>query len=172
LQNAELHRIDTVVALRAEYHDKLAVAESKRIDAIRAVDVGAVAIASERASQQASVLANQVTASSEAFRLQLATTTAQITSSLNQSYVQLTDRIALLEKSQYEQKGRSGISDPMTEELVKEMRLSRADRAEHTGQREGMSSIVGYILAAIAALSSGVAIVLALQGAFRTIVVP
>jgi hypothetical protein len=90
--------------------------------------------------------------------------------SLSQLQAQLTDRIGLLEKSQYEIKGRSGVSDPMTEELVKEMRLSRATRAEHTGQREGMSSVVGYILAAIAALSSGIAIVLALQGAFRPIV--
>jgi hypothetical protein len=171
-QNAEIRRIDGLLVLRADYQDKLVIAESKRIDAIRAVDVGAVAIASERAAQQATVLANQVSASAETLRALVASTAQQVANSLSQIQAQLTERIALLEKSQYEIKGRSGMSDPITEELVKEMRLSRADRAEHAGKKDGMSSIVGYILAAVAALSSGIAIVLALQGAFRTAIAP
>ena len=42
---AELHRIDEQMAIRAEYNIQLGIAEAKRIDAIRAVDVNAVSVA-------------------------------------------------------------------------------------------------------------------------------
>src|ERR1035437_121180 len=42
LQDAEARRIDEQMKLRAEFADRLSLAESKRINAIRAVDVGAV----------------------------------------------------------------------------------------------------------------------------------
>ena len=42
--SAERIRVNEQLALRAEYSEKLAVAEAKRIDAIRSVDVNAVAL--------------------------------------------------------------------------------------------------------------------------------
>ena len=65
LRQAESRRVDEHATMRAEYENKLSEAEKKRIDAIRAVDVAAVAVASERATQQATVLANQVACVSE-----------------------------------------------------------------------------------------------------------
>ena len=53
LREAEMRRVNQIEALRAEYQEKLALAEAKRIDAIRAVDVAAVDVA-------AVVLANEV----------------------------------------------------------------------------------------------------------------
>ena len=98
-----------ILSLHIAYSEKLSLAESKRIDAIRAVDVGAVAIANERAVGQATVLANQLTASADILRT-LVTTTA--TTTQTQVINPLIDRIALLEKSQYEGKGKgSGIKD-------------------------------------------------------------
>lgn len=94
-----------ILNLHVMYGEKLSVAESKRIDAIRAVDVGAVAIASERATQQATVLANQVAASAETLRTLVATTAGTVAAQLQSVSNQLADRIALLEKSQYETKG-------------------------------------------------------------------
>lgn len=94
-----------ILNLHVSYGEKLSVAESKRIDAIRAVDVGAVAIASERATQQATVLANQVSASAETLRTLVATTAGTVAAQLQSVSNQLVDRIALLEKSQYETKG-------------------------------------------------------------------
>lgn len=112
LGKAERKRHKQVTALNKEilnlhvaYSEKLSVAESKRIDAIRAVDVGAVAIASERATQQATVLANQVAASAETLRTLVATTAGTVAAQLHSVSSQLADRIALLEKSQYENKG-------------------------------------------------------------------
>ena len=105
LRDAESRRLAELAALRANFEERLQVKEAQRIDAIRAVDVGAVAIASDRANQQAIVLANQVSQSAETLRALVASTTQAQAKSLEQVSNQLTDRIALLEKSQYQISG-------------------------------------------------------------------
>jgi hypothetical protein len=60
------------VELRAEYDEKLRRAETERIDAIRAVDVGAVNRAAEVAATVAATLAAQLAATAEASRVQVA----------------------------------------------------------------------------------------------------
>ena len=112
LMDAERRRVNEQMDLRAEYDAKLAVAEAKRIDAIRAVDVNAVSVANERATAQAAVLANQVAASAETLRALVAATAATQATQLATLTSQLTDRLASLEKSQYENKGSgSGMRD-------------------------------------------------------------
>src|ERR1017187_8731470 len=68
LMNAEHIRLNEQMTLRAEHTAQLTLAEAKRIDAIRAVDVGAVSVANERANAQAAVLASQVSTSAETLR--------------------------------------------------------------------------------------------------------
>src|SRR5471030_840272 len=99
---AERRRVNEQMELRADYGVQLSIAEAKRIDAIRAVDVNAVSVANERATQQASVLANQVAVSAETLRALVATTAIATEQKQAQLVSQLTDRIASLEKSQYE----------------------------------------------------------------------
>jgi hypothetical protein len=113
VQRSELKRIEEQISMHTVYTQQLAQAEAKRIDAIRAVDVGAVAIANERAAAQATVLANQVVVSAETLRSLVATTATTMATQLQASQSQLMERISLLERSQYENKGRSGISAPL-----------------------------------------------------------
>ena len=149
LRLAEAKRIDDILHLRTEYADKLSIAESKRIDALRAVDVSAVSVANERATAQASVLANQVVASADALRTlvsQTATVMAQQTQNLT---TQLTDRLASLEKAQYENKGKSGLVDPMLSEMVGELKTLREARATSSGTVSGISSSWAILLAVV-----------------------
>jgi hypothetical protein len=106
----QMTHIHEVVELHAYYQSQLQTAEAKRLDAIRAVDVNAVSVASERATQQASVLANQVAASADTLRSLVATTATTIAQQLSQITTQLADRIAAVEKANYEGRGRQGIS--------------------------------------------------------------
>jgi hypothetical protein len=68
LREVEAQHIREILNLRAEYDRELREAESNRIDAIRAVDVGAVNRAAEVAATQATVLAAQLSATAEAAR--------------------------------------------------------------------------------------------------------
>lgn len=83
-----------IMALRSQYEEKLRIAESDRIDAIRAVDVGAAAI-----------LANQVSASAEALRAQVEATRVTTAQSLAAALEPIQKDIADLRRVQYEQQG-------------------------------------------------------------------
>jgi hypothetical protein len=100
-------RIDAELKLRSEYAIQLSIAEAKRIDAIRAVDVNAVAVANERASASALVLAGQVSASAETLRTLVAATAATVAQQLAAISSAINDRISALEKSQYEGSGKT-----------------------------------------------------------------
>ncbi len=63
LRAADGRRIDEIMALHVYYAERLAEAETKRLDAIRAVDTAAVQLANEKAASTAAVLAKQVSES-------------------------------------------------------------------------------------------------------------
>ncbi len=107
LREAETRRVNEQLVLRAYFDEKLREAEAKRIDAIRAVDVSAVAAASQRADNAASILATQVANTAETLRALVATTASANATTLSSITTTLTERLALLEKSQYEKAGGS-----------------------------------------------------------------
>jgi len=149
LQAAETRRVDDLQELRSEFEDKLAAAESRRIDALRAVDVNAVGVANEKSTAQASVLANQVSTSADALRILVASTAATMAAQTKGITDQFTDRLAALEKAQYENKGKSGLVDPMINELTNEVKVLREGKATSTGTVQGISSSWAILLAVI-----------------------
>ena len=152
LRAAETTRVNELMSLRADYTEKLVVAEAKRIDAIRAVDVNAVAIANERSAAQAIVLANQVSTSAETLRALVATTAATTGQQSTLIFNQLIDRIASLEKAQYEGVGKGRVADPMMANLVDEVKKLRDSRSEIKGGGEGVQKLIGWAFAGIMAL--------------------
>jgi len=147
--NAERRRVDEQLALRDDYAKQLREAESKRIDAIRAVDVAAVAVASERAAQSAQVLANQVSASAETLRTLVASTAVTVAQQLAQVSSQLSDRISQLEKSSYEGIGKGRLADPMQLELLAEVKAMKATQHVTTGAAGGQKEVWGWLAAAV-----------------------
>ncbi|HEY9371520.1 hypothetical protein [Streptomyces sp.] len=94
LRSMEAQHSREMAQMRAEYEDKLRLAETARIDAIRSVDQSAVQRAAEVQATQAGALATQVVATADAFRVSLAGALEPITKD-----------IADLRKTQYEQAG-------------------------------------------------------------------
>jgi len=97
------------MAIHFDYIDKITDSEAKRIDALTSV----VALISEKIIVQTTFLTNEVIASAEALRSSIASTNIAITKQLAEISTQLTARIALLEKKQYENEGKSSISVPL-----------------------------------------------------------
>lgn len=149
LRAAESRRINEIMELRELYGRELREAEAKRIDAIRAVDVNAVAVASERASDQATVLASQVSQSADALRTLVATTAATMAAQQDTLTRQFNDRIAQIEKSQYESKGKSGVTDPLFESLIRKMDLVAERLSTDKGTKEGTTSSMEWIIRTI-----------------------
>lgn len=150
--------IDQRSQLRADYDNKLRKAEAKRINAIRAVDVNAVAVASQRSSDQATALAttvsqsaevmrNQVSQAAETMRNLVATTAATALQNQQQQFGALSTRLAVIEQAMSEGKGKQSYSDPMIVELVAEMKAIRGTKGE------GQTAMWGYILGGLGLLA-------------------
>ncbi len=103
---SEVKRLDEQMALRAEHAIQLSKAESSRLDAIRAVDISAVAVANDRAVASAAVLAAQVSSSAETLRTLVAATAQTVAQQLASVSTAINDRISALEKSQYSAAGK------------------------------------------------------------------
>lgn len=105
LREADNRRLTEIAELRADYDEKLRKAETARIDAIRAVDVGAVNRAAEVSAQQAMTLAAQVATSAETLRAQVAAAATAAVTGLAAALEPIQKDIADLRKTQYEQAG-------------------------------------------------------------------
>lgn len=98
-----------IANLRADNDERLRIAETKRIDAIRLVDTTAVAVQNERGVSTATTLAKtvqdsaqvlslQVTKSADDLRTLVATTAAESSRSLQQQFAAITTRLSALEQ--------------------------------------------------------------------------
>lgn len=142
--------LDERLKVHFEYAKQNAEAETKRIDTLRAVDVAAVNTANERAIGQASVLANQVATSAETLRTLVASTANTIAKQFESTTATLTERIAQLEKAQYENVGKSGASSTVLQ------RLSDLEKTDNTNA--GRAGISAPLLMLIAGISGGIVV--------------
>jgi hypothetical protein len=105
LRAMESAHLREVMTLRADYDQRLRNAETARINAIRAVDVGAVNRAAEVAATQAQTLAAQVSTVAEAMRTQVAAAATAASSALAAALEPIQRDIADLRRVQYETQG-------------------------------------------------------------------
>jgi len=170
LREAATSRLDSEARLRADYADKLAVAEAKRIDAIRAVDVNAVAVANQRTSEQATALQTQTTASAEVLRNQVArsaedlralvaTTAATALNNQQQQFAgissqisTLSTRITTLEQAGSEGRGKATFQDPAISALTAQVAALATKQAAVASTEQGRSDIIGWIVGGVGML--------------------
>jgi hypothetical protein len=105
LRGLEAQHLRELANLRAHYDERLRAAETARIDAIRAVDVGAVNRAAEVSATQAQTLATQVTVSAETLRTQVAAAATAASTALSAALEPIQKDIADLRRAQYEAQG-------------------------------------------------------------------
>jgi hypothetical protein len=151
LAAAESRRINEQLALRAVYDNALRDAEANRINAIRQVDVGAVAEQNRRATETAATLAQNVATSAEALRNLVGLTATAASSSLQQLVNPLSARITTLEQGSYTTQGKSAVSDPAFQTLLQEVRALSVARSQETGKDAGSGAVWGALGAGIGA---------------------
>jgi hypothetical protein len=158
-----------IMVLRADYEDKLRVAEAKRIDAIRLVDTNAVAVANERAvatatslaktvQDSAQVLSTQLTKSADDVRQLVATTAAESNRNLQQQFAAIITRISALEQGSAEGVGKQKFQDPaqlaMTAAVQKLIEAQSNQAGAGIGRGEifaGIAVVLTLLLAAFVA---------------------
>ena len=182
LQSAKL---DKESMLRAEFNEKLSVAEAKRIDAIRAVDVGAVQtqnaatakLATDLATQtqaSAEVLRNQVAASADALRVLVSNTAATALQNQQQQFAgvasqigALSSRLTTLEQAGAEGKGKQIFQDPQISELAQQVRSLVISRSGSDGAGIGRGEVAGWIVGGLGLALSFLGLASAVLFGFR-----
>jgi hypothetical protein len=127
LRDLESRNVRELLDLRAVYDERLDRAESARIDAIRAVDVGAVQRAAEVQAAQQQALAAQVATTADAFRASLAAALSPIQASIED-----------LRRAQYETQGQK-------QQVVE----TRSDTRLNLGAAVGVSALLLTILSLV-----------------------
>lgn len=136
----DLREADNKIAdLRDAHAKELRSAEAARIDAIRAVDVGAVKSAAEVQATQASTLAQQVATSAETLRTQVAATATAAETKLAAALEPIQKDIADLRRVQYEGVGQ---------------------KIQSTDTRASTSAIVGYVVGAVGLLTTFMSLII------------
>jgi hypothetical protein len=126
-------------AMRTMYEGLLREAEAKRIDAIRAVDVGAVNRAAEVSAAQAATLATQVTVSAETLRNQVAAAASAQTIALNAALDPIQKAIDDLRRTQFQQAGEQAGARAQIAE-------SRSAGADNRGSNQYVVAIIGAVV--------------------------
>lgn len=152
LREAESRRVDQQMELRAKHYAELREAEAKRIDAIRSYDVGQGVAASNRGDTAALTLATQVSNTAETLRNLVATTASAHATALSQITMPIIERLALLEKAQYEGSGKQAVTDPMMNTILVELKALRENDQTRKGSGIGMEKLVLLVIAIIMAL--------------------
>ncbi len=166
---AELGHLQEVGNLRAEHARQLQDAESKRIDAIRTVDVNAVRVAEERVQQAVQALATITATNAETLRTALnatATTIAEQTrdsatataAATAQREAETNKRLAALEQASYKGEGSKQIADPMMAEFMADMKAMLRNQTQVQGKSEGINSAWVILLGVLSLLSMLIAI--------------
>lgn len=126
----QMSYIEKIGELRAAHTKEMMVGEAERLNSIRQVDVTAVKTEADRALAAIQVLATQTQTNAENLRNALTSTAATIAKQTSDTVAQLIERIAALEKSSYEGKGKSSYADPMMIELNEGMKALRGTKSE------------------------------------------
>jgi len=149
---AERRRINEQLRLRAKYDRWLIKAEAGRIDAIRTVDVNYASANASKIAAQVEVSAHQVSSTAETLRTLVTTTANALAEQHRQISEPLLQRVAQLEKAQYEGAGKERVIDPLVNQVLLEVKALREGDKARKGQSMGLAQALGWIVAAITIL--------------------
>jgi hypothetical protein len=139
----------TVGLLREQYQEKIAHAESGRLDSIRQVDREEVAKTAVAANTAIQTLAKQTTDLSTTLAKQVADTAAAAESRQSSQYSDTNKRLSALELSSSEGKGKQTVVDPQMDKLTSLVEVLARNQATGAGKASGFSASWAILIGAI-----------------------
>jgi hypothetical protein len=163
--DAMFRHLKEIGALRARNAETSRLSDLDRLAKTREVDVTTSAAQAEQLATAVQTLAVNNDKNAEAIRNQMnsdraalakqVTDTATTLGANNDSAMKdVNNRIAELQKSQYQGVGKSSVADPMMAEFVSEMRMLIKGQAASGGKSEGMSDSVKALMIMLAIVTA------------------
>lgn len=140
------HNAD-MIKLRGETQELIDEKESKRLDAVRAVDQLAVKTESERSATAIQALAKSQEVAADTLRNAVIESAKTLATQNERANSAIIERIAALEKSSYTGIGRSGVTDPQSDKVTAAVDKLLAIQSQSSGKSEGISATMGLFIA-------------------------
>lgn len=150
--DSELRHLKDMAELRAAHSKEMRAAEADRLNSIRQVDVTAVKTEADRALAAIQTLAATTATNAENLRNALTNTATTIAKQTADTVQQITERIAALEKSNYEGQGKSMYTNPMLADVSAQLKNLTQSRDVSGGERRGGQQMYGWIVGAVGVL--------------------
>jgi hypothetical protein len=129
---------ETIGKLREEYQEKIAKAESGRLDSIRQVDREEVAKTAVAANTAIATLAKQTTDLATTLQKTVADTAIAAEARNSTQYTETNKRLSALELSSSEGKGKQGVVDPQMDKLTALVETMARNQNIGSGKSEGI----------------------------------
>lgn len=165
LFDAQIANIKEIAALRAAHAETLRVSDLNGLAKTREVDVNtanasaaalatAVTALQSASDKNAEAIRNQMNSDRAALAKQVTDTAATVSAANDNAMRDVNNRIAELQKSNYQGAGRSSVADPMMAEWMTEMRALVKGQDRSTGKSEGMDTTWKLLIAAVGLLTA------------------
>lgn len=149
---SEISHVKEIVVLRAAHAQEIQRIETERLASIRQVDVLHQSSAAER--QQAAILSLE----------RIVDSTAKTLATQNTNMMTVVEaRLAALERSSYEGKGKQAVVDPQISTLMSLVESLRESRSTHAGRSGGLQSGWSWIIGAVGLIAGLIGIFAALS---------
>lgn len=136
-----------VTQLNAKHNKSLIKREAKYVAAVRLIDTQAAKSESERAQRAIDALATITASNATAVQKALTDTAITISKQTADTFLQVTDRLAALEKTSNLAAGQSAVSDPALITLATDVRALIAGGNVGVGRTEGVKLSTTMIIA-------------------------
>jgi hypothetical protein len=152
--DARLDAMEKSAVKDATHAKEIRELESKRVDAVREIDIVARNTAATQALTAIQTLAATTAAERESLRSLVSTTASTIAAQTDRIVLAMTDRIAVLERMSYTGQGKQAVIDPQMTDLILEMKKLTAAGSVALGKTEGISFIGALILGGVGLVGS------------------
>lgn len=129
------------------------------VDKTREIDRQNQTLIDERLQAGTEKLAATIEQTAKTFSSGTAETAKSLASQMEATFGRLADRVAVLERGQYEGKGQAGVRDPLLDAFMAEVGRLRTGSDKSSGERSGLSLGTSIVLGVITLIATLLGIV-------------
>lgn len=159
LNEASAKHLRELVALQVEGLRREIANQATLVEKTREIDRQNQSRIDEQLRAGTENLAAAIEMTAKTFSGSAAETAKSLATQMESTFGRLADRVATLERGQYEGKGQAGVRDPQIDALMAEVGRLRADRDKGAGERAGLSLGTSLLIGAIGLLGAVLGIV-------------
>jgi len=154
LNEASARHLREVLKIEVEGLRREIANQAALVDKTREIDRQNQTLIDERLQAGTEKLAATIELTAKTFSGSAAETAKSLATQMEATFGRLADRVATLERGQYEGAGQAGVRDPQLAALMAEVAALRLEQTKETGQSAGLSLGVKILIGALTLMTT------------------